>query len=97
MTKQELARKRNYFKFQLLGMLKPVDLAALTVDEISILEEIAILQKILIKNFDGNSRLRGLNVADKCWCGKVAKYTPIGYPEFYLGTTVCKKHLNYNE
>ena len=96
MTKQELARKRNWFKFIITGLFKPVDLKCLGTTELSAWNEILLIRKGILDQFDWNSKNLGLNVQDKCWCGKIAKYEPIGYPEHYHITRVCKKHINYD-
>ena len=96
MTKQELARKRNWFKFIITGLSKPVDLKCLGAAELGAWNEILLIRKSILDQFDWNSKNLGLNVQDKCWCGKIAKYEPIGYPEHYHITRVCKKHINYD-
>jgi hypothetical protein len=94
MTKQGLAQKRNYFKFVLSGMIKPVDITVLTPYEIGRFNTIKEAIKDLIDNFDNNSRLNGLNVPEhKCWCGKEAKYTKDYVGKGENATWVCKKHL----
>lgn len=93
-TKQKLAQKRNYFKYVLAGMSKPIDIEALTDSEIFAWNQIKAHIKITLDEFDNNSRKMGLIVPDKCWCGKPAKYEPIGYPD-YMSNKVCKKHINY--
>lgn len=94
MTKQELAQKRNYFKYVLTGMAKPIDIEVLTGPEVFAWNQIKAHIKTALDEFDKNSKELGLNVPDKCWCGKPAKYEPIGYPD-YMSSKVCKKHINY--
>jgi len=90
MNKQELARKRNYFKFVLAGMHKPVDLTVLTEEETSLYLQIRDIRKKLMNNFEHNSRHKGLNVPKhRCWCGKEGKYK--SKDDYYIGF-VCKKH-----
>ena len=89
MTKKELAQKRNYFKFVLSGLYKPIDKSVLTEYEQERWDEIMNIRLELLHNFDENSRQKGLNVPKyKCFCGKKAKYKVdyegLGY--------VCKKH-----
>lgn len=90
LTKQQLAQKRNYFKFVLMGLPKPIDNAALTVEEQSWWKTILTARNELLKKFDNRSIIKGLRVPDKCWCGKEGKYEYSD--EFYTGK-VCKKHL----
>lgn len=94
-TKQKLAQKRNYFKFVLTGMTKPIDFNVLTEWEQEEYSTILNIKDDLIEKFDNNSRKMGLTVPDKCWCGKSAKYKPIGYPDYI--NKVCKKHINYGK
>ena len=94
MSKLQLAQKRNYFKYVLSGMNKPIDLTVLTPYEIGRFNTIKEAIKDLIDNFDNNSRLNGLNVPEhKCWCGKEAKYTKDYVEKGQNSTWVCKKHL----
>ena len=75
MTKRELAQKRNYFKFVLSGIPKPIDLNCLTQVEKDNWKELLYIRKQLLDKFDETSRSLGLNVPEhKCWCGKPAKY-----------------------
>jgi hypothetical protein len=95
MTKLQLAQKRNYFKFVLSGMIKPVDLSVLTPAEIIMWRQLIRLRDNLIEGFDGNSRLNGLNVPEhRCWCGKAGKYDiPEDYPYITKAQKFCKKHF----
>lgn len=93
MTKLKLAQKRNYFKFVLSGMFKPIDLNSLTEWEKEKWNEILNIRKELINKFDNNSIEMGLNVPQyKCWCGKEGKYKP-EYELFGDVKFVCKKHI----
>ena|SRR5687767_2622928 len=92
MTKKQLAQKRNYFKYQLLGMIKYVDVSILTESEAFTWKHILDLRDNLVDNFDNNSREKGLNVPlNKCWCGKEGKYQ-LEEPLFDHRYWVCKKH-----
>lgn len=93
MTKLQLAQKRNYFKFVITGMFKPVDAHVLTDRELTLWKEILDNRDELLRIFDVCSRHKGLNVPEhKCWCGKPGKYdVPEDYP--YHQGKVCKKHL----
>ena len=72
MTKQELARKRNWFKYQLMGSsLINTNAKILTPDELILLKEIKHNLASLVLLFDESSRELGLNVPEhKCWCGR---------------------------
>lgn len=94
--KQKLQKDRAYFKFVLAGLPKPIRLESLSEHERKQWNEILLIRKSILDQFDWNSKNLGLNVQDKCWCGKIAKYEPIGYPEHYHITRVCKKHINYD-
>lgn len=92
MTKLQLAQKRNYFKFVLMGMFKPIDANVLTPYELQKFKELMEIRKELIESFDVNSKIKGLNVPEhRCWCGKEGKYKTD-----YTNKLVCKKHLNNN-
>ena len=73
MTKKELAQKRNYFKFVLMGSYRNIDLAALTEVERQMWKEIDNLRTKLLSEFDERSKEKGLSVKNKCWCGKRRK------------------------
>lgn len=94
MTKKQLAQKRNYFKYQLMGMIKAVDNNILTDTEIIMWNQLKQLKTSLVDNFDNMSKEKGLNVPlNKCWCGKEAK----NELDYYLpGGTIkwlCNKHF----
>lgn len=61
MTKQQLAQKRNYFKFVLTGLPKSIDLKALTGPEQRHWKEILKLRNSLLKDFEFRSYVMGLN------------------------------------
>ncbi len=96
MTKQDLARKRNYFKFTLLGThLTNIDNSILTDLEQHQINGIRMIIASIKGNFDNSSREMGLKVPEyRCWCGKEGKYITnernreLGYE------IVCKKHLD---
>lgn len=87
MKKQQLAQRRNWFKYIVSGLFKPVDLEALTADEKMMWKEILTLRSELLNTFDYNSRLLGLKTPKHCWCDKIARYlnTP--------GYNSCKNHI----
>lgn len=92
--KQVLARTRNWFKFTLLGIsLAPSKFPAwvITERERDLLNIIGIARKDLIDNFNASSIELGLNVRDRCWCGKEGKYIGI---DAITGeaTPRCKEH-----
>lgn len=62
MTKLQLAQKRNYFKFVLSGIPKPIDRGVLTPQEDELWGNIISIRKELIDKFDENSQKQGLNV-----------------------------------
>ena len=91
MTKQQLAQKRNYFKYILTGLIKPVDASCLGPAELSAWNEIQLIRRGILDQFDWNSKQLGLKVPEhKCWCGKEGKYNSIE-----AGKYVCKKHLEF--
>jgi hypothetical protein len=91
LTKQQLAQKRNYFKYVLTGMLKPVDINCLGPAELSAWNEIQLIKKHVLDQFDWNSKQLGLKVPEhRCWCGKEGKYNSAK-----AGKYVCKKHLEF--
>ena len=90
MTKQELAQKRNYFKFVLVGLYKPIDKSVLTEYEIERWNTIMRIKNELLYNFDENSRQKGLNVPKyRCWCNRKADYETNGKDNLHY---LCKKH-----
>lgn len=65
MTKLQLAQRRNWFKFTIVGMGRPFDTGVLTKEEMHRWNMIEKLRLDLINNFDKNSIKQGLNV--KTW------------------------------
>lgn len=61
-TKQQLAQKRNYFKFILAGMNKPIDFSVLTIEEQCFYQNLLDYRNKLLINFNKNSKEMGLNV-----------------------------------
>ena len=91
MDKQWLARKRNWFKYILTGMVKPINASTLTEEELNLWYGLLKIRGKLLDNFDESSREMGLKVPkNRCWCGKEGKYTP--EYDYYKGL-VCKKHI----
>ena len=90
LSKKELAQKRNYFKYVLAGMHKPIDLRALNVYEIELWSEIQHKISLLTTNFNVSSQQLGLNVPERCWCGKIAKWKA----KYDHQGLVCKKHID---
>jgi len=90
MTKLQLAQKRNYFKFVLVGLFKPIDNDVLTEWELEEWATILNIRDELLEKFDENSRELGLKVPEhRCWCGKEAKSIWLrGDKEIW----VCNKH-----
>lgn len=70
MTKQELARNRNWFKYYLTGMTRIVNPELLTPEELVIYNQLEKCRQSLLDNFDKCSTEKGLKVIKKCWCGK---------------------------
>lgn len=92
LSKLKLAQKRNYFKFIISGMLKPIDLDCLTKGELEMWNNISSQVNLLKQGFDNNSRQLGLNVPEhRCWCGKPAKLQVDYYGNGYL-VWLCNKH-----
>lgn len=87
MTKQQLAQKRNWFKFQMTGMLNRLN--SIDIEYLSTIEQYnmtllkSYINNILI-NFDESSINLGLNVPNKCWCNK-----PV-----FKNLQTCKNHNN---
>jgi hypothetical protein len=73
MTKQELARKRNYFKFIITGLPKPVDMNILSSLERAEWVKILEARKLILERFNETSKVKGLNVIIPCWCGSRRK------------------------
>jgi len=92
--KQKLQKTRSWFKFQLTGMLKPVNTKYLTATEQDLWREIIEKRKTLLDIHDENSRILGLKVPEyRCFiCNK-------GVDEDYKVTkdgetyNLCKKHF----
>jgi hypothetical protein len=98
MNKQQIAQKRNYFKYVIVGIPKPIDLECLTGPEKFAWGQILAHRKTLLNEFEQNSRQKGLNVPEhRCWCGKPAKYINYGDPESTENPIyyTCKKHIEY--
>lgn len=89
MTKLQLAQKRNWFKFVLSGLNKPVDTKIMTGEERDQWRRLMDIRNDLLDDFDRNSRHLGLNVPEyRCWCGKEGKYNHPDHPSL----KVCYKH-----
>jgi hypothetical protein len=73
MNKFKLAQKRNYFKFVVTGIPKPIDKSVLSELEIQEWDSILEARNIILKYFDDASKRAGLNVIKPCWCGKRRK------------------------
>ncbi len=65
LTKQQIAQRRNYFKFVLTGMPKPIDKRVLTATELSWWETILTARNEIIKNFDNSNVIMGLKSKTK--------------------------------
>jgi hypothetical protein len=89
--KQKLASNRNWFKFILMGLIKPLQTYCLTDEERIKWNQIIQLKNELLESFDSNSINKGLKVTDKCWCGREGKY-PNPCPYEIPVKLVCKKH-----
>lgn len=90
-SKQELAQKRNWFKYILSGLFKPIDYGVLSEHERSLWEEMLQCRAELLQGFDETSKEMGLKVPEyRCWCGKEGKYDPPDYVSQDI--KVCKKH-----
>lgn len=89
-SKQELARTRNWFKYVLLGLVKPVDYGVLSEEEQSLWDEILQCRAEILQEFDNVSKEMGLKVPEyRCWCGKEGKYDA---PPGRHVKKLCKKH-----
>lgn len=99
LSKFKVAQKRNYFKYVLSGMCKPIDTQVLTKEELEKWNTILQLRNELIGSFEHNSQSEGLKVPTKCWCGKPAKYVPEYINEEWYKNDgknsglVCKEHI----
>jgi len=92
MNKQELAQKRNWFKFYIVGVIRCVPKNTLTAEEQKLYQDFIDIRSKLISGFDENSRQLGLTVPAKCWCNKPAKWNYLGKHPGIIGKKVCKKH-----
>ena len=95
MDKQELARNRNWLKFQLAGKAIRYSEKYVTPAELEVIEEVNQRINLLIKHFNNQSRNLGLNGPEhKCHinpCKRKAKHIETVYgKEIYF----CKKHFN---
>jgi hypothetical protein len=85
LSKQQLAQKRNWLKYQLSGIKLVYQEESVTPEELQILNEINLCIKTLLKDFDNNSKLLGLKIPEtRCFCGKPAT-------EDYNDYKVCRK------
>jgi len=90
MNKQKLARKRNWIKYVLSGLTKPIDYTVLSEKEESLWEEILQCRAEILHGFDDTSKEMGLNIPEyRCWCGKEGKYDA---PSCMHVKKLCKKH-----
>ena len=94
-SKQQLQRDREYFKFVVSGINKPINKESLTKFELEAWNIILDKIELLVKNHDNCSRTLGLRVPEhKCWCGKTGKYyIQVGAdndPDRFIW--VCNKH-----
>ena len=99
--KQKLARRRNWFKLEILGIHFSKYGLTTTEEEDKLIEQISELRNQLIRQFDENSKKLGLKVPEhRCWCGKEGKYpTTLPYIDSICERTVthlCKKHRDEN-
>jgi len=65
LTKQQIAQRRNYFKFVLTGMPKPIDKRVLTATELSWWETMLTTRNEILKNFDNSNVIMGLKSKTK--------------------------------
>jgi hypothetical protein len=65
MRKQQLAQNRNWFKFLVSGLSKPVNRECLSGLEQCQWDKILAIRKDILVGFDDTSRNRGLNVRVK--------------------------------
>lgn len=89
MNKFKLAQKRNYFKYVLIGLPKPIDTNALTIEELSWWNTILTARTELLEKFNQRSRNLGLNVIEPCWCRKRRKTN--------CGDEFCEKPKKLNK
>jgi len=94
-NKQKLAQNRNYFKYILSGIQKPINFDALTEFETEEWATILNIKDELLDKFDNNSKILGLNVPEhRCYfspCRNKVKYSGELYGE---KVWFCKKHFN---
>lgn len=92
MTKQELARHRNWNKVRLSGM--SFDTRVLTEQELALFEKILSLKDELLQHWDSNSKLLGLKVERyNVYLNNTTYKVNISYKE----ALYFKKHLAYDE
>lgn len=99
MNKQELARKRNWFKHQMVSYVYLVDMNALHPTERILWKKFQEIRKDLLNEFDCNSRLLGLNVPKhKCFYPDCRNKVIAEEISPIFGTSyVCKKHYGENK
>jgi len=94
MDKQTIARKRNWFKYNLEGsFFTRVNNTILTLDEVQTIYYIETKINSLKQNFEDNSRKLGLKVPEyRCWCGREGKYPNPLHNNLLSSDKVCYKH-----
>lgn len=65
LPKLKIAQYRNYFKFVLSGLIKPINLEVLTSQEKEEWNNIIESRNKLLNSFNENSKSLGLNVKNK--------------------------------
>jgi len=83
MDKRKLAQKRNWFKYVITGLSKPIDKSCLSLLEIEEWDKIIKSRETILKSFNNTSKQAGLNVIKACWCGSRRKTN--------CGDEFCKK------
>lgn len=100
-AKQDLARKRNWAKHQIVGIAGRIlqYREAFTPEENELTSEIEERLKDLLNNWDENSIKLGLTVLPRCWCGKIARHHPVPVEgKISINRMYCKEHsLDWHE
>lgn len=83
MDKRKLAQKRNWFKYVITGLSKPIDKSCLSLLEIEEWDKILKAGEKILSSFNNTSKQAGLTVIKPCWCGSRRKTN--------CGDEFCKK------
>ena len=66
MDKKKLAQRRNWFKYVITGLIKPIDKECLSMLELEEWDKIIKARETILKSFNNTSKQAGLNVITPC-------------------------------